>query len=85
MKPFLNGPLVLGTAALLAACSGSSDTTINRLYPDLAVTTLSGVEDTVLFGDVTVLYTTELPFSMVNAGRAALAGDGRRGRPGLVV
>lgn len=57
---------------LLAGCNGGPDQGLNILTPDIAVTTLSGVEDTVVFGEVTVLYTDTLPLSVVNAGRAKL-------------
>ena len=57
---------------LLVSCNGGPESNLNTLEPDIAVTTLSGVEDTVVFGEVTVLTTEELPLSVVNAGRAAL-------------
>ncbi|MEC7946095.1 MAG: choice-of-anchor D domain-containing protein [Myxococcota bacterium] len=57
---------------LLSGCNGGPEVNLQQLNPDIAVTTLSGVEDTVVFGEVTVLYTDELPISVVNAGRASL-------------
>ena len=59
-------------ALLLMSCTGGPESNLNTLQPDIAVTTLSGVEDTVVFGEVTVLTTEELPLSVVNAGRAPL-------------
>ena len=59
-------------ALLLTSCTGGPESNLNTLQPDIAVTTLSGVEDTVVFGEVTVLTTEELPLSVVNAGRAPL-------------
>lgn len=56
----------------LAGCTGDIDQGINALRPDIAVTTLSGVENTVVFGEVVALFEDQQPFTIVNAGRAPL-------------
>ncbi len=57
---------VLPALALAAACGGS-DTTVNQLYPDIAV-----APESVDFGDVVVLYDATQTIQLVNAGRATL-------------
>jgi len=72
MNHRIPSPALVLLPLLLVSCNGGPESNLNTLEPDIAVTTLSGVEDTVVFGEVTVLTTEELPLSVVNAGRAAL-------------
>ncbi len=64
--------LALAAVLALAGCVKNDPGVIRALQPDIAVTTLSGVENTVIFGEVVALYESSIPFTIVNAGRADL-------------
>jgi hypothetical protein len=65
--------LVVGAAVLLGAGScTTNEPVIHKLKPDIVVGTLSDLEDTVDFGDVTVLYDDTQSFTVINAARGAL-------------
>ena len=53
------------------ACTGP-ETNVQRLRPDLVVTTTSGVADAVAFEDVVVPFSAQQTFQVFNAGKADL-------------
>ena len=66
-----SSPLVVAVVLSGVACTGP-ETNVQRLRPDLVVTTTSGVADAVAFEDVVVPFSAQQTFQVFNAGKADL-------------